>query len=89
VFEAVKQKAFALQFASDEMKADRAIVLEAVKQRAFVLQFASNKIKADRAIVFEAVKRDALVLELQPVRSKLIASSFLRHRARMPLPSSS
>ena len=62
VLEAVKRNGWALQYASDKLKADRKIVLEAVKQNGEVLQFASKELKADRKVVLEADKKIALEL---------------------------
>ena len=52
----------ALQFASNERKEDRRIVLEAVKQNGAALQYASAELQGDREIVLEAVKNNAWAL---------------------------
>ena len=55
VLEAVKQEGWALLYASDDLKADREIVLAAIQLRVrsacFVLQFASDELKADPELI--------------------------------------
>jgi hypothetical protein len=46
----------ALEFASDNLKNDRLIVLEAVKNDEWALEFASENLKNDRLILLEAGK---------------------------------
>ena len=56
---AVKQNGWALEFASDELKNDREVVLEAVKEKGsagFALEYASEELKNDRKVVLEAIK---------------------------------
>lgn len=45
-----------LQYASDELKADREVVLAAVNHYGPALEYASDDLKADKEIVLEAVK---------------------------------
>ncbi|TQC54492.1 DUF4116 domain-containing protein, partial [Mycoplasmopsis cynos] len=52
-----------MQFASEELKKDREVVLEGVKQDGFVLRYASQELKKDREIVLEAVKRNGYALQ--------------------------
>ena len=59
VLEAVRQNAFALRYASAELRADRGIVLEAVRQNASALHFASAELRAGRGVVLEAVRHNA------------------------------
>ena len=47
VLEAVKQDGDALQYASEELRADREVVMEAVKQNAYALFYASEELQDD------------------------------------------
>jgi hypothetical protein len=47
-----------LDFASDQLKNDKDVVLEAVKQNDYALYYASEQLKNDKDIVLEAVKQD-------------------------------
>jgi len=49
VLEAVKEWGFALEFASDELRGDREVVLTAVKYNGSPFQFASEKLKREMA----------------------------------------
>ena len=51
------------QHASDELRADRTVVIEAVKQNGFALEYASDELRADRTVVIEAVKQNGFALE--------------------------
>ena len=51
VMAAVKKDGMALQYASNEMKADREVVLAAVKEDGMALQFASDELKADEEVL--------------------------------------
>ena len=46
VLEAVKNDGYALEYASEELKADTEIVLAAVKNNGMALEYASKKLKA-------------------------------------------
>ena len=50
----------ALKYASDELRADRDVVLEAVKRCGLALEYASDELRADRDVVTEAVKNNPL-----------------------------
>lgn len=41
----------ALQYASEELKSDREVVLEAVEQSGYALEFASKKLQKDKEIL--------------------------------------
>ena len=51
VIQAVSGNGFDLQYASDELKADRGIVLAAVQDYGPALEYASKELRADREIV--------------------------------------
>ena len=53
----------ALEHASDELKADREVVLAAVKQDGNALKYAGGKLKSDREVVLAAVKQNGNALE--------------------------
>ena len=44
-----------LDFASEELKNDKEVVLEAIHNNPEALEFASNHLKADREVVYESV----------------------------------
>ena len=50
-------------YASEELKADKQVVLEAVKQHGDALRFASEELKADKEVVVEAMKQNWRALE--------------------------
>ncbi len=56
MLEAVRQAGCALKYASDELKADREIVLEAIKQDIDSLQFASNELLNMESIILLSIK---------------------------------
>jgi len=47
-----------LEFASDQFKSDKDVVLEAVKQDGYSLEFAAEHLKSDKDVVLEAIKQD-------------------------------
>ena len=57
VLAAVQQSGEALQFASEELKADREVVLAAVQQDGLALEHASEELRANREVVLAAVKQ--------------------------------
>ena len=56
--EAVKQKGYALWYASAELQGDRESLMEAAKQNGHALLYASAELKSDREFVMEAAKQD-------------------------------
>jgi hypothetical protein len=65
-----------LQYASEDLKSDREIVLAAVTQRGWSLKYASDALKADRDIVLVAVTKAGSTLPIQFVRFVLPALSM-------------
>jgi hypothetical protein len=63
VLAAVQQDGRALEFASDERKADRAVVLAAVQQDGRALEFAAPALQAEYGIVLAAVQQDGMALK--------------------------
>jgi hypothetical protein len=63
VLAALQQNGAALQYASDELRAKRAIVLAAVQENGWALQYALEDLKADREIVFAAVQQNGSALQ--------------------------
>ena len=59
---AVKQDGLALEFAWDELKGDKEVVLAAVAQAGDALEHASDELKDDKEVVLAAVKQDGLAL---------------------------
>ena len=61
---AVKNDGFALEYASDELKADKEVVMAAVQndENEGVINFASDELKADKEVVMAAVQSYANAL---------------------------
>ena len=57
MLKAIKINADSLQYASDEIKNDKEIILETIKLDINSLQYASNELKKDNEIVLEAYKK--------------------------------
>jgi len=57
VLAGVKQNGEALQYASEELRADREFMLAAVQQRGWALKYASQALRADREVVLAAVQQ--------------------------------
>ena len=74
---AVQQNVYALQFAAEELKKDREVVLAAVQQNGGALQYAAEELKKDREVVqlFEA--QAAVALLLTSLRSCKSPGGFL------------
>ena len=70
----------ALGLASEELKADAAVVMAAVQQDGWALAYASERLKADVAVVMAAVQQEgrALMHASEDVRA-LIRCRFHRH----------
>jgi hypothetical protein len=49
-----------LQYASDDLKADKEVVLAAVTQNGNALQYASEDLKADKEVVLAAVTQNGM-----------------------------
>ena len=49
-----------LEFASQELRSDKEVVLEAVKNCGSALEFASQNLRRDEEIVYSAVKNNGL-----------------------------
>ena len=58
VYDKVARNGLTLEFASEELRNDKEIVLKAVQNRGSALQYASDELKNDREIVLEAIKFD-------------------------------
>ena len=52
-----------LDYASDELKADKEVVMAAVKSKGWALQFATDELKADKEVVLVAIKSDPDAIE--------------------------
>ena len=59
----VQNDGLALEFASDELKNDKEIVLLAISQYGEALYYASDELRNDKEIVMAAIKQDGEVLE--------------------------
>ena len=62
VLAAVKKNGYALRFAAEPLRADKAVVLAAVKKDGWALQYAAEPLKADREVVMAAVQQDGYTL---------------------------
>eukprot|EP00971_Amphidinium_carterae_P094625 1873139-Amphidinium_carterae.2 len=58
----VSKDGLALQYAPDELKSNRDIVLTAVRQNGYALEHASDELKRDREIVLAAVRQTGFAL---------------------------
>lgn len=56
VLKAVRHYRWALEYASEALKADREVVMEAVQQNGDALKYASNELRVDREVVMESVR---------------------------------
>jgi hypothetical protein len=63
LFIIVQQNGLALEYASDDLKNDREVVLAAVQQNGLALEYASDDLKNDREVVLAAVQQDGFALE--------------------------
>ena len=54
---------YSLEYASNELKNNKEIVLEAVKQNGYSLQYASNELKNDKEIVYYANEKNKLAFK--------------------------
>ena len=61
--ELVKRVNFDLEYASDELKNDREVVMKAVNQRGCASEYASDELRNDREVVMEAVKQNGCALK--------------------------
>ena len=61
-----------LQYASDELEADKEVVMTAVKDSGSALQHASDELKADKEVVIATVKQDDVHFSMPLMISKLI-----------------
>ena len=52
-----------LQYASEELRADREIVLAAVQDNGWALEYASDELRTDREIVLAAIQKDGRILK--------------------------
>ena len=60
---AVQTSGLALEYASDELRGDRKIMLAVTRENSSALRFASDELKADREIVLAAVQNNGRSLE--------------------------
>ena len=60
--QAVSLNCYALQFAAEELQADRKIVMAAVCQGGYALQYATEELKGEREIVMAAVSQNGAAL---------------------------
>ena len=56
----------ALKYASDELKADKEVVIAAVTRWGSSLEYASEDLRADKEVVMAAVAQDGRALESSP-----------------------
>ena len=59
---AVSQNGYALQFATEELKGDREVVMTAVSQNGCALKFTTEEMKGDREVVMTAVSQNGYAL---------------------------
>ncbi len=81
----MKRHGLDLQFAPEESRSDREIVLEVVKQNGLGLEHASEGVRSDREAVPEVVKQSGCALEFASEGSGLIVRSCWRRSSGMPM----
>ena len=79
---AVQQNAWALDFASSELKSDREIVWAAIQQNGRVLACASDDLKNDLGIVLAAVQQNGRALQYASMKSVNSTNSCTQKHAR-------
>ena len=69
-----QQEGIPLFFASEELQADREVVLAAVQQNGRALKYASEELQADREVVLAAVQQngEALTYASRELQAKLL-----------------
>ena len=70
----LQQNGAVLQYAPEDIRADRQMVLQAVRQNGTVLQYAPEDIRADEEIVLQAIRQNPMALQY--------ASEFIRSNSR-------
>ena len=60
---AVERDWRALQYASEELKGDREVVMAAIKHTSWALEYASEELKGDREVVMAAVRQTGRALQ--------------------------
>ena len=61
--EKVKQNGMALEYACEELKNDKEVVLESVKRRGYTVRYAGEELRNDKEVVIAAVKMFGYALE--------------------------
>ncbi|MCH9762744.1 MAG: DUF4116 domain-containing protein [Gammaproteobacteria bacterium] len=80
----VRQDGLALKNASEQLKADREIVLAAVTNAPQALEYASEALKSDRSLVLRALKQDGMALKHAAGRLKADKRIILAAIAQNP-----
>ena len=75
---------FALEYASNELRADREVVLAAVAQHGYTLRHASEELRADRKVVLKAVAQCSYALKY--ASEELRADRYIVNFARSTRP---
>ena len=73
VREAVARHGRALQFADEELRNDRLLVMAAIHQSPLAMRHASEELRQDVEVVFSAVTQDASVLRFAGRNAVLLA----------------
>ena len=61
--EAVTHKGYGLEYASEELKADKKFIVEVDKHKGYAFEYASEELKADEKFMMEAVMHNGYTLE--------------------------
>ena len=72
----VSRHGWALQDASEELRADKEVVMAAVKQDGDALKFASDELRANREVVLAAVEQNRLALKFAPPLTRKLWSEW-------------
>jgi len=81
VYEAISRNAHSLEYASDDLKNEKELVLLAVKKDGTSLKNAPMKFRADKQVVMEAVKQTANAFRYasDELRHEKEFEQFLKH----------
>eukprot|EP00971_Amphidinium_carterae_P078874 1560618-Amphidinium_carterae.1 len=64
--QAVRTRGDALQYATEELRGDRDVVMEAVRQDGHALKYAKKELHTDREVILQAVAQNGEALGLAP-----------------------
>lgn len=63
VLEAIRRNAFALKYASDELKNNPKVILEVIRQNPFAFEYANPRFREDKQMALVVVQRNGITLQ--------------------------